>query len=75
MASTAKVYCSTKSVTKTGTNTSVTLTCDYSDARNQEWAQATPWLELKLAVKDDRFKLGKSYTVTIEEDTEDEAGA
>jgi hypothetical protein len=75
MASTAKVYCNSKQVAKNSPNTTVTFAIDYSDSRNAEWAQATPWLEFRMSVKDDRFELGKSYTLTIEEDADDEAGA
>lgn len=71
---TAKVYCNTKTVSarrgETPTGAQVGFTVDYADGRNKEWAQATPWLELKMSVKDaDLFDLGQSYTLTFEPDT------
>lgn len=73
MSVTAKVYCASKSLSASkGASTQsaqVSFAVDYSDGRNKEWAQATPWLELKMGVKDaSLFELGKSYTLTFDED-------
>ena len=74
MSVTAKVYCNSKTLgasmgATAPSGAQVTFTCDYSDGRNKEWAQATPWLDLKMSVKDaDLFELGKSYTLTFDED-------
>ena len=76
MSVTAKVYCSSKSLSASkGASTQtaqVSFAVDYSDGRNKEWAQATPWLELKMGVKDaSLFELGKSYLLTFDEDLPD----
>lgn len=45
---------------------------DYQDQRNQEWANATPHLDLRLTVKGEvgrHFEPGKAYTLTFQEET------
>jgi hypothetical protein len=44
---------------------------DYADGLNKEWAQATPYLDLRMTVRGDvadRFVQGGHYTMTFAQD-------
>lgn len=50
--------------------TKLTFEADYQDGRNQEWATATPVLNIMFTVKDeiaDRFEPGTAYTFAVSE--------
>lgn len=67
---TAKVLCISKTIYATSGPASFTFQANYADARNKEWADATPQLELKITVADGTlFEAGKHYTLTF--DSED----
>jgi hypothetical protein len=70
---TAKITCNSKSEYGEGENRMATVGFmpDYQDGRNQEWAAATPHLELRMTLRGpvaDRFEQGKSYTLTFTEE-------
>lgn len=65
---TAKVKLTAKSATSSNL-VSLAFGPDYQDERNQEWAHATPYLNLQMNVKSDvaaNFEQGKAYTLTFE---------
>lgn len=48
---------------------SITLSCDYGDGRNKEWASASPSAVLQMTVKGevaDLYNLGDKVTVVLE---------
>jgi hypothetical protein len=48
---------------------SLTLSCDYGDGRNKEWAAASPSAVLQMTVKGevgDRYNLGDKVEVMLE---------
>lgn len=70
---TAKVQCNIKQSYGEGENRQTTLGfCpDYADGRNKEWANATPYLDLRMTVSGDvadRFEPGKRYTLQFVEE-------
>ena len=70
MSVTAKVLLSSKTLYPGGT-VGLVFSADYADGRNKEWAQATPYLDYKMTVKDtvaDLFPLGGKITVTFDLD-------
>lgn len=73
---TAKVRCNLKQ--EMGADDSRCATVgfmpDYADGRNQQWALATPHLELRMTLRGDVadcIEPGKCYTLTFTEDTGD----
>lgn len=70
---TAKVMCGNKTVYSADGSGQAQFTFypDYAAERNKEWASATPTLNFQITVKDgELFEVGKSYTVTFEENPE-----
>lgn len=70
MTITAKIRCTSKMGTGEGDNrtTPVSFAPDYQDGRNQEWAFATPSLQLNMTLRGaaaDHFEVGKKYTLTF----------
>jgi len=52
---------------------SVGLSADYADGRNQEWAYATPSLNLAMTVTPEvavHFPMGQAFTLTFDTDEE-----
>lgn len=73
MSVTAKVICTTKRVTGEGDNAQAALnfSVDYGDERNQEWAAATPSLNISMVVNGkvhERFQQGHHFTLTFEDE-------
>jgi hypothetical protein len=65
---TAKIVCTTKTVQSDG-SANLSFSPDYADARNKQWAAATPSLSLSMTVKGDveaEFEQGDKYTLTFE---------
>lgn len=72
MDTTLKMLLSSK--TLHGSGTGLAFTTDYASGRNKEWASATPIADIKFTVKNEigeRFELGKAYTFTVSESTEE----
>jgi len=68
---TAKVRCNLKQEYRSGPDSWATLGFmpDYGDGSNQEWAAATPHLDLRMTVKGElgqAFEPGQAYTLTFE---------
>jgi hypothetical protein len=73
VAITAKVQCNLKQTFSFDGFGQATIgfCADYTDDRNQEWAQATPFLDLRMTVRGavaDRFEPGRRYTLVFEPD-------
>lgn len=69
---TAKVRCSSKTVTGDGDNqqASVTFSPDYGQGRNAEWALATPYLDLRMMLNGRAaglFEQGAAYELQFVE--------
>lgn len=75
---TAKVRCDSKIVTGEGDDRRalVTISANYADGRNAEWAKFTPHLNLTMTLNAQAsglFKAGKGYTLLFVEDDESSA--
>lgn len=69
---TAKVKVTLKTQEQPDGPAQVAFGPDYADGRNQEWALATPSLDLRMTVNGkaaDRFEVGKAYTLEFHEES------